>query len=176
MPPITIYKPKTYLQVYDGLKRYLIGESSTLNNFNAGARLNTLLEAISLIISQTNSDYYQGLKSAIPVSVYNAFDFERKEGTKASGTLEFKRETPAGQNYPIAIGTSIIIDGIKYETVASGQINNGSTSSGNVAAQCTIVGTSGNIAALAIDTLIGQGSFVNQVSQRLRRIWSLVPW
>ncbi len=48
-----IYKPKTQIQIYDALKKYQTGESSTLNNFNTGARLPVLTEGFSLILAQT---------------------------------------------------------------------------------------------------------------------------
>jgi len=157
-----IYKPKTFLQILDAMKRYLVGASSTLNNFNEGSRLLVLLEAISLITSQTHNDFYQGLKLAIPTSVYNAFDFERKPGNQSSGSLEFTRVTPASQTYTIPIGTAVILNGIRFETIAAGSILIGNTSSGNINAQCTQTGVDGNISIGAINTLIGQGSFANQ--------------
>lgn len=157
-----IYRPKTFLQLYDAMRRYLIGESSTYTNFNTGSRLRVLLESIALIISQTHNDFYQGLKIAIPVSTYNAFDFERKAGVAASGSLEFTRSTPAGQDYTIPIGTAILLNGIRYETLVSGSITTGNTSSGNISAQCAQAGVDGNVSNGAIDTSLGQGSFVNQ--------------
>jgi len=159
---VEIYKPKTFLQFYDSMKRYLIGESSTLNNFNIGSRLATLLEAFALILSQTSGDFYQGLKLAIPTSVYNAFDFSKQAGVQSSGTMEFSRVIAAPATYPIALGTAIMLDGIKYETIAAGEITIGNTDSGNIASQCSQIGTDGNVGSGAIDTLTGLGSFISQ--------------
>jgi len=157
-----IYKQKTFLQIYDAMKRYLVGESSALNNFNTGSRLSVLLEAVALVLAQTHNDFYQGLKIAIPTSVYNAFDFERNLGIAAAGTIEFTRSSPATEDYTIPIGTAIVLNGIKFETTAVGSILTGNTSSGNINAQCSVVGVDGNISSGAIDTSLGQGSFVNQ--------------
>lgn len=157
-----IYQPKTFLQLYDAMKRYLTGENSGLNNYNIGTRLSVMLEAIGLVLSQTHGDFYTALKAAIPVSTYNAFKFTRAPGTQSSGTMEFSRIGAAPATYPIPIGTSIILDGIKFETIVAGQITIGNVASGNIASQCSYIGTDGNIGLGAIDTLVGQGTFVNQ--------------
>jgi len=157
-----IYQPKTFLQLFDSTKRYLTGESSSLSNYNIGSRLSVLLESFSMVLSQTHGDYYQGLRSAIPTSVYNAFDFNKKVGIQASGTLEFTRTGAAPSTHPIAVGTAILIDGVRFETTVVGEITIGNASSGNIASQCASIGSSGNIANGAIDTAVGQGTFVNQ--------------
>jgi uncharacterized phage protein gp47/JayE len=157
-----IYTPKTQEQIYDALKRYLISVGSSFNNFNTGSRLAVLLEAISLVSSQTQNDVYQGLLKAIPVAIYSGFNFSKKAGIKSTGTLQFARTTNATQDYPIAIGTQIILNGIKFETIEAGSIPLGDTDSGEIAAQCSEKGTDGNINSNAINTLVGQGSFINQ--------------
>jgi len=157
-----IYQPKTNDQIFDALKRYLVANNSALNNFNTGSRLATILEGVSLVSSETQNDFYQGLLKAIPIAIYAGFNFARLPGIKASGYLVFSRSTAATQDYPIAIGTQIILNGIKFETIAVGSILNGATDSAPIATQCTIVGTQGNISMGAIDTLVGQGSFINQ--------------
>lgn len=157
-----IYKPKTFIQIYDAMKRWLIGASSKLNNFNIGARLSVLLEAIASMIGETNNDYYQALKKAIPTSVYNAFDFEKKAGVQSSGKLEFTRGVAATKDYIVPVGTAIMLNGIKFATIVVGEISTGNISTGQLESQCEEIGKDGNIAMNAIDTLIGQGSFINQ--------------
>lgn len=159
---IEIYRPKTFLQIFDAMRRYLIGQSSSLNNFNEGSRLSVLLEAISLIESQTHNDFYQGLKTGIPISVYEGFDFIRLPGIKSTGQLEFTRSSVDTEVHPIPIGTAIILNGIKFETIVYGEIAIGDLTSGQIDSQCSQVGADGNIGVNAIDTSIGQGTFVNQ--------------
>lgn len=159
---VEIYRVKTFDQIYDAMKRWLIGESSDLNNFNKGSRLSVLLEAIAMVNSQTQNDFYQALKKAIPISIYNGFDFPRLAGNAASGQLQFYRQDPATEDYSIPVGTQILLNGITFETIASASILLGQTTSGPVNAVCSTVGVSGNIGINAIDTESGQGSFVNQ--------------
>ena len=157
-----IYSPKTFEQVYTAMQDWLVGQSSSLNNFNVGSRLSVLLEAISLILSQTQQDFYVGLKNAIPVSVYNAFGFKRLDGNKSSGYLTFTRSTVAVEDYLIPIGTSISYNGLTFETTEEGNILTGQTTSGSVASRCSTVGVTGNIGVTTIDTANGQGSFINK--------------
>ena len=70
-----IYTIKTLEQFFEAMKSYLIGESSTLTNFNEGTRLRTMLNAISFVLSTESLDYYQSLKRAIPVAIFIGFDF-----------------------------------------------------------------------------------------------------
>lgn len=157
-----IYKVKTFDQIVDSMRRYLIGKSSTLNNFNEGSRILTLLESVALIISRSENDFFQSLKLAIPVAIYDGFGFSKKIGVQSSGKLTFYRGTPADKDYVIPSGTTITLNGIQFTTTEDGLLSLGATQSNQPNAQCTIVGTQGNINAFAIDTLSGYGSFVNQ--------------
>jgi uncharacterized phage protein gp47/JayE len=157
-----IYKPKTSDQIIDSIKRYLISKNSSLNNFNTGSRLLTLIEAVSLTSSQTQNDFFQAILKAIPVSIYNGFGFEKKSGVKSTGSLNFSRSTVADQDYVISIGTQILLDGYYYETIEVGYILSGFSTSGSILSQCTEVGEKSNISSGSINTLNGQGSFVNQ--------------
>jgi uncharacterized phage protein gp47/JayE len=157
-----IYYAKTQAQILDAEKRYLISKSSTLNNFNTGSRLLTILEAFSLVSSETQNDFYQALLKAIPISIYAGFNFAKLPGLQASGTLKFSRSTAAPTTYPIAIGTQMLLNGIRFQTTALGSITTGNTDSASIPAQCVAIGVDGNISSNAVNTLIGQGSFVNQ--------------
>lgn len=157
-----IYKVKTIETLYNSMKNYLIGLGSVLTNFNVGSRNRTLLESISINEHQTQFDFNEAIKKAIPISVYQGFDFSRNAGVKASGNLNFTRITPAGVTYPIVAGTAVILDGIQYATLEDGEITLGNTSSGNITSQAIVVGTAGNIGINAINTLSGLGTFVSQ--------------
>jgi hypothetical protein len=157
-----IYKPKNQVQNYDAMKRWLVSSGSKLNNFNEGARLAVLLEAVSTIASETGLDFYTALKAAIPTAVYNGFGFTAKPGTAAAGTLIFGRNVATGVAVTIPLGTTIVLNGIQFTTTAAGSIPISATESAPIAAQCGQIGIDGNIAINAISTLAGQGSFISQ--------------
>jgi hypothetical protein len=157
-----IYTVKTFDQIYTAQKKYLIGKSSTLTNFNDGGRTNTIIEATSLVVAETQEDFFQALKKAIPAAVYNGWGFTKKSGSQASGKLQFSRSTNATEQYVIPIGTTMLLNGIKYLTTEAGTIAIGQQSSAQLTSVSEIADKSANIASSAIDTLSGFGSFVNQ--------------
>jgi hypothetical protein len=157
-----IYVVKTFDQIYTAQKNFLIGKNSTLTNFNDGGRNNTIIEATSLVVSETQEDFFQALKAAIPAAVYNGWGFTKKAGSKSSGKLLFSRSTVAAEQYLIPIGTTIILNGIKYSTIEAGSIGIGSQNSSQILSSSEIADTSANISVNAIDTLSGFGSFINQ--------------
>lgn len=157
-----IYTVKTFDQIYQGMKQYLIGKSSNLTNFNDGGRTNSIIESVSLVNSETQEDFFQALKKSIPVSVYNGWEFSKKPGNKAIGKIVFSRSTVAIEEYLISIGTTILLNGIKYITTETGSIAIGNQNSLQILSESEIVGKTANISVNAIDTLSGFGSFINQ--------------
>ncbi len=157
-----IYSPKSKDQLVDAMIAYLVAQGSSLTNFNVGSRNRTLLEAIASVSATSMRDMYLGLKRAIPVAAIEGLNFTRKPGIAATGQLEFTRLTSAPKTYPIPIGTRATIDGVSYETTVVGEITISTTSSGNIASQCTQVGTIGNLATTTIDTQNGVGSIIGR--------------
>jgi hypothetical protein len=161
---IEIYKLRTIQQYIDDIKQYLISKNSTFNNFNTGSRLLTLIESISTQLGTNSAEFFNGLKNAIPVAIYSAFDFTLKSGTGAVGTVEFYNNEPTLVALPIPAGTQIQVDGIVIQTLEDGLINAGNTSSGEISARATTAGVNTNIAILRIDTKNGKGTILNTPS------------
>jgi len=157
-----IYVVKTFDQIYTAQKQYLIGKTSSLNNFNDGGRLNTILEAVALVSSEMQEDFFQALKKAIPTSVYNGWDFSKKAGTVSAGKITFSRSSSALEVFSIPTGTGILLDGIKYFTIESGSIEIGNQNSLEILSTSEIVGELTNISVNSINTISGFGSFLNQ--------------
>jgi hypothetical protein len=155
-----IYRAKTFQQVYDAGKAWLIGRGSDLTNFNVGGRVNSLLEAEAIIISRESKDMYVGLRLSIPVAAIEGLRFTRKGGIASTGTIRFSRVGAAGQDYPIPIGTQILFEGKTYETSAAGSILTGNTESGDIASVCLTLGVEGDQPIGAIDTENGAGSIL----------------
>lgn len=157
-----IFKAKTFFEIYDAMRRWMVARTSTLTNFNVGSRVSALLEAVAMVVSQAMTDFKQSLKTAIRTSVYNSFRFAAKAGLEATGQLTFRVGSPAGSTIPIAIGSSVVYNGFTYQTTVAGQITAGDTSSGGIAAQCSESGSAANIAISTIDTNAGNGAFAVQ--------------
>jgi len=157
-----IYSVKTFDQIYNAMKQYLIGKSSLLSNFNDGGRVNTILEAVGFVASSCQEDFFQALKKAIPVAVYEGWEYTKKVGYKSQGKLQFARTTNATEVYPIAVGTSIRLNNILYTTIEAGSIAIGAKISGEISSESERVGLDTNLSINAINTLSGLGSFINQ--------------
>lgn len=157
-----IYTVKTFDQIYKSQKNYLIAKSSTLNNFNDGSRINTIIESTSLVVSETHEDFFQALKKAIPTSVFVGWGFSKKLGTKSVGKLLFSRSTVATEQYIIPIGTGVRLNGINYLTIESGSIEIGNQNSLQITAESSTTGENTDISINSINTLSGFGSFINQ--------------
>lgn len=158
----TIYKVKTVEALFTAAQNYMIGQGSSITNFNEGARVRILLEAIAQILHQAQFDFLQGLQAAIPISVFQSFEFDRLGGIQATGQLEFTRSSPAAEDFPIPAGTRVVLNGVSFETSVAGAILTGLTTSGNIDSNAVDEGVDGNIGVNAINVQAGQGSFASK--------------
>jgi len=157
-----IYKVKSIEALYEQMKKFMIGKGSSITNFNVGSRIRTLLESVSTVLHKSQFDFSKAIKTAIPLAVFNGFEFERKGGIAATGKINFYRSGAAAADIDIPAGTAILLDGLTFETLVDGKILAGNTDSGGINSACSIEGTDGNISVNAIDTASGLGSFINQ--------------
>jgi len=127
---MTIYAIKNYQQIYNAMEGYLVGVGSGFTNFNIGSRIRTLLEAVSLVSGETHYVFYEGLREAIPVSLYEGFNFTKKTGNKAGGFVELGLTDVVTSDtlYPSAI--KITANGHDYETTNPFAIKNGEKKNG----------------------------------------------
>jgi hypothetical protein len=156
------YQVKSVETIFEQEKQWLIGKGSALTNFNDGGRTRSILHATAQIMHETQFDFLQGIRKAIPTSVYNGFEFTRLPGNKATGSLQFGRNTPATVQITLPVGTSMVLNGITYETIEESTIEIGNTLTPGISSRATVEGTDANIAINAINTQLGQGTFANQ--------------
>jgi hypothetical protein len=157
------YTVKTIETMYEQMKQYMIGNGSSLTNFNEGSRTRNILEAVALVSHDSQFDFFQAVRKIIPVAVFNGFEFPKLEGNRASGSIHYGRQEAATEDIPIAIGTAILLDGITYITLEEGVILTGNTQTATaLSAQANVVGPTANIGINGIDTQNGQGQFTNQ--------------
>jgi uncharacterized phage protein gp47/JayE len=82
------------------------------------------------------------------------FDFERKAGAAASGSVIFSRN--AANAIPVTIPAGVGVstsDGVEFITLAEGLILSSASDSNAVVASCTQIGAIGNVGAAQIDTI-----------------------
>ena len=156
----TPYIPKTQIEYYENMRNWLILYTSGLTNFNRGSRIRTLLEAISFELAQGDIQTLNGFKSAVIEGNYNTFNFQRKDGNKATGTIIIENsDSISSIVYPVF---TLDVFGIQFETIEEVTKGTGVTSV-QVGLRAIESGTAGNILPFAIDTDYGRGTVLNTI-------------
>lgn len=134
------------------------GIQNRITDFIVGSKARTKIEALAVELEQQDLAFYQALKKAIPVSVYNSFGFGLLASVAASGTVTFSRVAAATQNIIIPVGAQVSTRGTltepekTYSVLASVTLVTGQTSvSASVA--CTVGGLGGNTGAATITNM-----------------------
>jgi len=159
---------KTYKQIIDAMKAYIVANQDKVTDLNEGSVIASILEAVAREISAeyisivTNVDAYQ------KKIAFSQFDFSKKEGLAAAGYVVFVRDTAYRNNIDIPTGTEIATtDGVIFATVENVILESGSNESPSVGVQCETIGTTGNVAANSItvinSTVPGLASVTNPV-------------
>jgi uncharacterized phage protein gp47/JayE len=80
------FQIKDFTSIAAGMINRAKVTTTRITDFNIGAAFRTLLEAVAIEIDQLYQQFFNGIKEAIPVSVYNSFDFSLLPAIPASGT------------------------------------------------------------------------------------------
>ncbi|GAB6276234.1 MAG: hypothetical protein SAMD01599839_07740 [Rectinema sp.] len=145
---------KTYKQIIDAMKAYIVANQTTLTDLNEGSVIASMLEAAAremaaeYIAIITNVDAYQ------KKIAFAQFDFQRKEGLAASGSVVFGRDIAYRNDISIPAGTKVTTaDGVSFLTTAGLVLAAGSSNSAAVGVLCETVGILGNVAAATITVI-----------------------
>ena len=121
--------------------------TTKVTDFNVGSVVRTLIEAVAAEIDELYQQMFIGLREAIPVSVYNSFDFEALEAVAASGLVRVT-VTSSASSILIPSGTTFTVAGSQatYTAIADVTIAPGNTY-GDVSVVADSAGASGNVSA-----------------------------
>ncbi len=118
-----------------------------ITDFNVGSIGRTLVEAPAVEIDQLYQQAFIGLKEAIPVSVYNSFNFDLITEIPASGLIRvFIASTTVPTLVPASSTFTPTTGGSTYSSNADVTIAIGATFA-DVLVTCDVPGTIGNIAS-----------------------------
>jgi len=124
-----IFQTKSFEDLRASLLNYIYYSDNALTDFNVGSVMRALIEAVAMEEEEVYFRLWQAIQAAIKESILYAFGFTPKEGTVATGTVEFGRETAAPADYVIPEGTEVIsATGIVYKTTAEATLLSGTTS------------------------------------------------
>lgn len=118
-----------------------------VTDFNVGSIVRSILEAVAAELDELYQQMFSGLKEAIPVSVYNSFDFPALPALPSGGLI---RVTITSSGSPIAIPIGTVFTpssgGVAYTSLQSVTIAPAGTTA-DVPVAANIAGLTGNIAA-----------------------------
>jgi hypothetical protein len=147
-------RSKTYTEIYESMRNYVITHQDTLTDFNEGSAVRSLLEAPAREIASLYNKCIANLELYARQMAYAQFGFEQKSGIAASGSLVFSRNAISALSVTIPSGVSVsTADGIEFITLSEGLIPPGSSDSNAVVASCAQIGAIGNVGAAQINTI-----------------------
>ena len=142
------FQIKDFLSIVAAMVNHMRGTQVSITDFNVGSVARTLIEAPAIEIDELYQQMFHGLREAVPVSVYNSFDFTRLLAIGASGLVRFTADPAAVADIAIPAGTIVRAPGGSYDyaTSVDAVIATGTTQA-DVMVYCTQAGAATNTGA-----------------------------
>lgn len=86
-------------QLYTMYLNKILADAVGLTDFNEGSKVRSLLESHSEIISSISMDHKEAIYKAIPVALFEGFDFKKTDAIKSVGYLRPYRKPALWINY-----------------------------------------------------------------------------
>lgn len=141
------FQTKSFVAIVASMINRVRRTTSLITDFNVGSVWRTLVEAPAQEIDDLYQQMVRALLDAIPVSVYNSFDFSALPPVAAGGLVRVSI-TPASAVTLISAGSVFSIDGnpASYTSTVDAQIQAGA-SYVDVPVAASVAGAAGNIPA-----------------------------
>jgi len=160
-----MFQVKTFNSIVASMINRITAGNSALTDFNTGSVLRTIIEALASEIDEYYQALLKGFYEAVPVAIYKTFSFGRLQAEAANGYVTFTRTAGVTGELTIPAGTRVSTDsGTPEFTVQNTyKILSGSNTVDALVA-ATATGSAGNVAALAITTIVDSIYGVGSVS------------
>jgi uncharacterized phage protein gp47/JayE len=145
---------KSFDEIMEAMRNYVISHQDKLTDFNEGAVLESQLEATARELALLYVRCRVGFSSYLRALPYSVFNFQKKEGLKASANLVFSRAKPYSYETPIPIGSVVAAGGLKFLTTELGAVPSGAKDSGVITAIAEAVGEKYNVGPQSVKTLV----------------------
>jgi hypothetical protein len=153
-----VFTLKHFNAITAGMINEAIGQAAlrdplkrVLTDFFVGSVSRTLLEAVAIEIEQLYFRTFLGIRDAIPVAIFQAFDFDRLPAAAATGNVTFTEAVGATGIITIPQGTVVqTATGIQFETVQSATLDTAAEDDVTVPVQALVAGADGNVGANSI--------------------------
>jgi uncharacterized phage protein gp47/JayE len=145
---------KSFDEIMEAMRNYIISHQDKLTDFNEGAVLESQLEATAREIALLYVRCRVGFSSYLRALPYSVFNFQKKEGLKASVNLVFSRAKSYSYATPIPAGSVVAAGGLKFITTEAGSAPSGAKDSGVITAIAEAAGGKYNVGAQSVKTLV----------------------
>jgi uncharacterized phage protein gp47/JayE len=145
---------KSFDEIRESMKNYIISHQDRATGFNDGSALGSRIEAaareLALLYVRCRVRFSSYLR-ALPYSVFN---FQKKEGLKASVRLVFSRAKSYSYETPVPIGSVVASGGLKFLATEAGPVPSGARDSGAITAIAEAAGEKYNVSLGSVKTLV----------------------
>lgn len=143
------FQIKDFASIVASCINWMRANTKKVTDYNVGSVTRTLIEAPAVELDEFYMRMYMGLKEAIPVSVYNSFDFSRLPAVAAAGLIRVT-VTSSAADVVIHTGTAFTTAGKSgaYVSTLDATITAGNTFV-DVPVAYSATGAVGNLAASA---------------------------
>lgn len=144
---------RTYSELLESMKNNAISISEEITDFNAGSNIMTIFESVARPMEQGYVDTRTGYANNLREIPFALFDFERKNGQKASVDVVFSRNSAVDYVSTIPSGTRVSNGSLVFITTELGTIASGETTSNAISAVAENIGLEYNVAANTVTTI-----------------------
>jgi hypothetical protein len=148
-----LFQVKSFRDITLSVINYMKSVTDRITDFNIGSVARTMIEGPASEIDELYQKMFIGLKEAIPVAIYQAFQFDALTAISASGNIRVTI-TPQATDTIIPASTSFRLPNNTGTYTSQNDVTiTAGASFGDVFVVASMPGTSGNITALQTFTL-----------------------
>jgi uncharacterized phage protein gp47/JayE len=145
---------KSFDQIYDDMRNYIIAHQDKLTDFNDGSVLSSQIEATAREIAMVYVRCRVGFSSFLRSLPYSVFGFRMKDGVKASTKVIFSRSKTFSYDTPIPAGTIVAAGNLNFLTSEAGVVLSGEINSAPVSAIAQNVGDKYNVSTGTVKAIV----------------------
>ena len=144
---------ESYNQILQKMITHFKGKNTKINDFVDGSIIKSIFSAVASVIEQLYIDTRNGLRNNLRNIAYSVFLFKSKAGTKAHGTVIFRKGTQDNKTLTIPKGTKIAAGDLIYVTTETGSITSDRMESYEISIEAAEIGRQYNVSEGSISVI-----------------------
>lgn len=142
-----------FVELYNKMKSLTIANQDKVTDFNKGSVISTIYEAVGRIAEEIYIETRKGYTNNLKAMAYSVFDFQRKQGVKATAKVYFTCVEAINSNTVIPINTKVASGDLVFITTQPATIPAGEITSNEVTVQAELTGSKYNVDANSITSI-----------------------